>query len=188
MDDKQKKHFPNREIWRRWLEKNGDSEKGIWMIFYKKHTGVRNVSYDEAVEEAICFGWIDSVVKRVDDQTYIQKFTPRNPKSKWSAINVKRAKKMIDENKMTESALENFNNSMEEGLVNKKKRIDKIPEFILNRIKKESTALKNFDNLTTKQKMNFAHWILDAKKEETRLRRLEKAIDMLKQNKKLGMI
>ena len=70
-------YFPDRKEWRKWLEVNCDTETEIWLIYYKKHTGVERIPYDDAVEEAICFGWIDSIVKRIDDKRFMQKFTPR---------------------------------------------------------------------------------------------------------------
>ncbi len=90
----------NRSEWHGWLAKNSMTETGVWLIYYKKHTGKPRVSYDDAVEEAICFGWIDSTIQRMDDERYRQKFTPRNRESKWSAHNVRRANKMIREGKM----------------------------------------------------------------------------------------
>jgi uncharacterized protein YdeI (YjbR/CyaY-like superfamily) len=88
-------YVSTREEWRRWLEKNGTKESVIWLIFYKKHSGKRSLPYSDAVEEALCFGWIDSIIKRFDDEKYIQKFTPRQEKSTWSTLNVRRVREMI---------------------------------------------------------------------------------------------
>lgn len=96
-------YVTDRDAWRAWLEKNYDTEKEIWLIYYKKHTGKPRIPYDDAVEEALCFGWIDSTVKRVDDEKFAQKFTPRKNKSNWSDLNKKRAKKMIREGRMTKA-------------------------------------------------------------------------------------
>ena len=87
----------NRKKWRTWLQKNHESKKDIWLIYYKKHTGQASVSYTDAVEEAICFGWIDGQIKKIDDDKYTQRFTPRKTNSLWSDINVERAKKMIEQ-------------------------------------------------------------------------------------------
>ena len=95
-----------RDEWRKWLINNHLSEKEIWLIYYKKHTKKATVKYNEAVEEALCFGWIDSTIKRIDENTYMQKYTPRNAKSKWSLVNKNRIKKLIKENKMTDVGLE----------------------------------------------------------------------------------
>ena len=98
-------YITNRVDWRAWLERNNDTEKEVWLIYYKKHTGKPRIPYDDAVEEALCFGWIDSTVKRVDDEKFAQKFTPRKNKSNWSDLNKKRAKKMIREGRMTKAGL-----------------------------------------------------------------------------------
>ena len=93
-------YIPNREEWRKWLEMNHDSKALVWLIYYKKHTGKPSIHYDYAVEEALCFGWIDSLVRRIDEERYMQKYTPRKPKSTWSKHNVRRVEKMIELGKM----------------------------------------------------------------------------------------
>jgi len=83
-------YVTTRDEWRSWLEKNHKSEKEIWLIYYKKHTGKPRIPYDDAVEEALCFGWIDSIIKRIDEKKYAQKFSPRKQNSVWSDLNKKR--------------------------------------------------------------------------------------------------
>src|SRR5688500_15911040 len=80
----------NRRQWRAWLGKHHASSPGIWLVFYKTHTGVKSIAYEDSLREALCFGWIDSLIKRLDDDRYARKFTPRKPTSKWSDINRKR--------------------------------------------------------------------------------------------------
>ena len=94
-------YVKDRDEWRKWLENNYDSENEIWLIYYKKHSDKIRIPYDDAVEEALCFGWIDSLVKSIDDEKYMQKYTPRKKNSVWSEYNVKRCEKMIKEGKMT---------------------------------------------------------------------------------------
>ena len=94
-----------RAAWRQWLEKNHTASKEIWLIYFKKHTGEPRIPYDDAVEEAICFGWIESLIKRIDDEKLCQKFTPRTNIKQWSELNKKRARRMINEKKMTEAGL-----------------------------------------------------------------------------------
>ena len=108
----------NRKEWRSWLQKN-HSEKGVWLIYFKKHTKKLTISYNDAVEEAICFGWIDGKVKRIDDEKYMQRYTPRRTKSHWSENNIVRAKKMIKQNLMTEKGLRIF----QRGIKNKEKEL-----------------------------------------------------------------
>lgn len=101
----------DRAAWRSWLRKN-NSQKGVWLIYYKKHTKKPSVSYVEAVEEALCFGWIDGQAKTIDDEKYMQRYTPRRPKSHWSALNVERARNMIKQKRMTKRGLEVFQNGL----------------------------------------------------------------------------
>ncbi|MDA4112428.1 MAG: cupin domain-containing protein [Thaumarchaeota archaeon] len=96
---------PDREGWRDWLSQNHKSEREVWLVLYKKGAGRRGASYDEAVEEALCFGWIDSIIRKIDGESYAQRFTPRKPGSNWSASNLARINKLIRENRMTASGL-----------------------------------------------------------------------------------
>ena len=93
----------NRKEWRKWLEKNHDKRSEIWLILYKKDSGFHSVNYLEAVEEALCFGWIDILQKARDENSYVQQFTPRKPDSKWSESNKKRARRLKVQGHMTES-------------------------------------------------------------------------------------
>ena len=95
----------NREEWRKWLETHYDKEKLVWLVQFRKITGRKELSYDDAVEEAICFGWIDSFMKNINTDQYAQKFTPRQTDSKWSPTNLKRAAKMIRQGRMTPAGL-----------------------------------------------------------------------------------
>jgi uncharacterized protein YdeI (YjbR/CyaY-like superfamily) len=90
-------YVTTRDKWRRWLAKHYATETGIWLIFYKKETSKPTIPYEDAVEEALCFGWVDSIIKKIDAEKYARKFTPRKDKSNWSELNKKRAKKMIKE-------------------------------------------------------------------------------------------
>jgi len=96
-------YITTRAKWRKWLEKNHNTEKEIWLIYYKKHTGKPRIPYDDAVEEALCFGWIDSIIKRIDEEKYTQNFSPRKQNSVWSDLNKKRVKKLIEEGKITKA-------------------------------------------------------------------------------------
>ena len=98
--------FTNRTQWRTWLTKNQDKESEVWLVYYKKHTKKPTISYDDAVEEALCYGWIDGKVRTIDEERYMQRFTPRKPDSLWSLINKKRVLKLIEEKKMTPIGME----------------------------------------------------------------------------------
>src|SRR5437763_427402 len=98
-------YVTTRDAWRAWLAKHYDSETEVWLIYYKKQSGQPRIPYDHAVEEALCFGWIDSLVKRIDDDKFAQKFTPRRDWTKWSALNKRRMRKLVREGRMTEAGL-----------------------------------------------------------------------------------
>ena len=98
-------YVQNREEWRNWLRQHHDRSNGIWLVFYKKHTGKPTLKYDEAVEEALCFGWIDSIIKKVDDEKYVRKLTPRKADSRWSESNKKRVTKLQKQGLMTQVGL-----------------------------------------------------------------------------------
>lgn len=112
-------YIKTREEWRAWLEENHSEEKEIWLLYYKKHTGQPRIPYDDAVEEALCYGWIDSIVKRIDDETFMQKFTPRKVKSNWSDLNKKRVKELIEQGLMEKPGLEIIEIAKKNGSWNK---------------------------------------------------------------------
>jgi len=95
----------NRSQWRRWLNKHHASSPGVWLVFYKDHTGVKSILYEDSVRDALCFGWIDSLIKRLDHDRYVRKFTPRKPASKWSDINRKRWTELKASGLLTPSGL-----------------------------------------------------------------------------------
>ena len=178
-------YFTNREDWRKWLEKNYDIKKEIWLIYYKKNTNKPTIPYNGAVEEALCFGWIDNIVKSIDDEKYVQRYTPRNLKSIWSKNNINRVKKMIGEGKMTKAGLLKYEHGMKNNLIapTAKEKIF-IAKDLKNMLKNEIKAEENFNNLAKSIKIMYVHWINSAKKDETRKRRIIKAINLLKENKK----
>lgn len=189
-DNLKKKKFKDRKIWRKWLEENHLSEKGIWLIYYKKHTGKKTVIYNEAVEEALCFGWIDTTVRRIDEEQYCQKFTPRNDKSVWSDLNKERVNKLIKNKSMTKYGLKKVQIAKKNGMWDKEYLVNKnnpMPKEFKTELGKNKEALKNFNNLAPSHKKHFINWIVDAKKEETKIRRSKKAASMLENNQKLGM-
>jgi len=178
----------NRPAWRKWLEKNHDSLKEVWLIRYKKHTGKPTISYNDAVEEALCFGWIDSTIKRIDEEKYAQKFTPRNKKSMWSDWNKKRVKKMIAEGKMAPAGMKSIENV---DLTIKEKQQDKefvIPDYIIDGLSTNSKAFDFFSKLSPSRKRMFVGWIDSGKKEETRQRRLLETIRLCSENRLLPMM
>lgn len=186
----EKLHVTNRDDWRAWLSQNYDTEKEVWLIHYKRHTGKPRIPYDDAVEEALCFGWIDSLVKKIDDEKFAQKFTPRKRKSKWSEANKKRVGKMIKEGKMKKAGLAKIREAKNNGEWFKTAPVEKkleVPACIRKAFATNEKAQDNFNNLANGYKRQLVGWITSAKKEETRKRRLTEAVQLLEQNKKLGM-
>ena len=190
MEETEELHMTDRSSWRSWLEKNHDTKDEVWLIFYKKHTGKPNVTYDEAVEEALCFGWIDSIVKRIDDEKFARKFTPRKIRSKWSESNKKRADKMIMQGKMMRAGLELVNEAKKRGewsAASLPKRDFAIPAYIEDALRLNGKALGNFRKLAPSCQRQYVGWVDSAVKEDTRKRRLAEVIRVLKRNEKLCM-
>jgi len=181
-------HFIDRTAWRSWLVTHHASEKVLWMRFYKKHTAKQGVSYNEAVEEAICFGWIDSIIKRIDDDCYMQKFTPRTDTVNWSETNIARLKKCVAEGRMTDAGYAKIADL--DGLLAfepQPKSVFTVPSYISNEMEKNPMAKSAFHLLTPSKKKNYCGWIDSAVKMETKMKRIAEVIDLLETGKELGM-
>jgi len=183
-------YMTNRDEWREWLQNNYDARAEVWLIFFKKQTGKPSISYDDAVEEALCFGWIDSIIKRIDEDKFARKFTRRKSKSKWSNVNKERARKMIREGRMREPGLSQVREAKESGewfsTVSRPKELE-VPEFMKEALASNEKASRNFDNMAKSYKELYVRWIMAGKRDETRKRRLAEAIELLERNEKLGM-
>ncbi len=183
-------YITNRKEWRRWLENNHKRRNEVWLIYYKKHTGKPRLSYDDAVEEALCYGWIDSNYKRVDDERYMQKFTPRKTKSIWSKTNKNRVKKLIDQGLMTEAGLAKVQEAKRNGSWKDSTPIydtRRIPPELKSALSASKKAYEFYKNLAPTYKKQYIWWIVSAKREETRKKRIKEALRLLEKNKKLGM-
>ena len=183
-------HVTSREDWRSWLQKNHDSEKEIWLVYYKKHTGQPRVLYNDAVEEALCFGWIDSIVKTIDDETYMQKFTPRKAKSNWSDSNKKRVARLINSGEMTSAGLTPIETARANGCWDKviaSTRSIEMPAELKEALCANNEAREFFTGLSQSCKRQYMGWIGSAKKPETRQKRTKESISLLCKKQKLGM-
>ncbi len=190
MELKNKVFAKDRKAWRSWLTKHGESETEVWLVYYKKTTGKDSVQYLESVEEAICFGWIDGIKRRIDDETYAHRFSPRRQRSKWSPLNIKVAQKMKKCGLMTETGLAAFNRREEYNTKVGKTRAAN--PFILTAeiektLRRNKKAWDNFNKLAPSYQKQFIGWLVTAKKPETRERRLKEALQLLERNEKLGM-
>jgi uncharacterized protein YdeI (YjbR/CyaY-like superfamily) len=160
------------------------------LIYYKKHAGVPSIPYEDSVEEALCFGWIDGIIKRIDDERCARKFLPRRSRSRWSESNKKRAERVISEGRMTEAGMARVDDAKRSGEWFKSNVVPKnliLPAFIEEALTKNKKASENFNKLAESYKKLYVRWISSAKREKTRLKRLEEAINLLEQNKKLGL-
>lgn len=180
-------YVTNRKDWRTWLEKNHDVEKEVWLIYYKKHTKKARMPYDDAVEEALCFGWIDSTVRKMDEDRYAQKYSPRKSRSKWSQKNIERAEKMMQEGKMADSGLKKFKERIEYDETLETIPLE-IPPELEKALKKNIVAWKNFNSFAPSYRKQYILWVMTAKREETRQRRIQKTVALSEQNKKTGMM
>ena len=177
----------NREQWRSWLAKNYDKEKEIWLIYYKKASGKERIPYNDVVEEALCFGWIDGIAKGIDEEKYAQRFSPRRKTSILSELNKTRIKKMIREGRMTEAGLKAVAHVFDK---NKKEEKFVIKKDILAELKKNKNTWKNFQNFPENYKQIRIAWIEDVRNRRPEMfkPRLNYFTKMTSKNKKFGMM
>lgn len=183
-------YVTDRKQWRAWLEENHATAKGVWLVYYKVHTGKPSVPYGDSVEEALCFGWIDGIIKKLDDERFCRKFMPRKTKSRWSETNKKRAEKIIRQRKMTEAGMVRIKDAKRSGewsTIRARNKELTIPAFFLEALAKNKKSLEYFNNLAPSYKRNFVGWVSSAKQEKTRTKRLAEALSYLEQNKKLPL-
>ena len=180
----------DRDKWRNWLSEHHAASSGVWLVFYKKSTSKSTIEYEAAVEEALCFGWIDSIIKRFDDEKYVRKFTPRKDKSDWSTLNKKRVTKMIKTGRMTEAGLAKIRAAKKNGSWNqngKTPRSLEIPPEFAEALAGNKKAREHFEKLAPTYRRHYLGWIAAAKRPETRKRRIDEAILLLEKGAKLGL-
>ncbi len=174
-------YVTNRKAWRLWLAKHHKTEKEIWFVYYKKHTAKPRISYNDAVDEALCFGWIDSTIKKVDEERTAQRFTPRRENSQWSEMNKERARRLIKAGKMTKAGQVKIKDNLDEKFV--------VPEDILKELKQDSLVWNNFANFPLSYKRIRIGYLDDSRKRpEEFKKRLIYFIKMTRQNKQFGMV
>jgi uncharacterized protein YdeI (YjbR/CyaY-like superfamily) len=173
----------SRKAWRAWLQKNHASSSGIWLVYAKKHTGIPSLTYAEAVEEALCFGWIDSLVHPVDEALYKQIFTPRKEKSAWSALNRKRVEQLIASRQMTAAGMKVIELAKSNGQweAHAKTEAMDMPAELTKALNANAAANKNWPTYTTSQQKAFLRMVDGARTAETRAKRVARVIDILSQ-------
>jgi uncharacterized protein YdeI (YjbR/CyaY-like superfamily) len=174
----------SRRQWRAWLTKHHTSSPGVWLLFYKAHTGVESIPYEDMVREALCFGWIDSLIKRLDDDRYTLKVTPRQPTSKWSDTNRKRWVELRAAGLLMSAGLAAAPAS---NTYAPRPVIPNLPVYIAEALKANSKAWGFFLELAPTYRRDFVVWIHTAKRPETRDRRIRESIRLLTAGKKLGL-
>jgi uncharacterized protein YdeI (YjbR/CyaY-like superfamily) len=180
----------NREHWRDWLRKNHAAESEVWVVFFKKTAQMTNLSYNDAVEEALCFGWIDGIKRSIDERRYMHRFSPRKPGSKWSPSNKARVRRLLDAGQMTAAGKRAIAEARQNGNwdnpVTAPGPLPMPPEFDA-RLKPDSKARRFFESLAPSCRRQYVDWVASAKRDDTRQRRIEEAIGLLRKGKKLGM-
>lgn len=179
-------YVTNRKAFRAWLKQNHKTEKDIWLIYYKQHTGKPRIPYNDAVEEALCFGWIDSIVKKIDDEIFTQRYSPRKKNSQLSDLNKERIRRLIKQKKMTAAGLKaiehTFINSAEDEKL-------KIPPDILKELKQDKNIWINFQKFPDSYKRIRIGWIEGARKRpDIFQQRLRYFLKMTEKNKMYGMV
>jgi uncharacterized protein YdeI (YjbR/CyaY-like superfamily) len=176
------------ERWRKWLAAHHASESEVWLVFHKKHTGRACVVYGDAVDEALCVGWIDSLVKRIDEARYALKFTPRKPDSKWSASNRKRYAALHASGRLKPAGLRRAPTDRTYDRPPRRPSLaSTVPRYIEKALKGDRAAWNYFSQLAPSHRRQYIVWIDWAKRQDTKDRRLREAIRLLHANQKLGL-
>jgi len=175
----------SRKHWRKWLEKNHASEPEIWLVFYKQHTDEKSIDLGDAIDEALCFGWIDSLVRRLDDDRYARKFTRRKPDSRWSTINRRRYAELKAQGLLAPAGLARAPTARNGDAP--RPSVTALPSYIEQELKANPPAWEFFEKLAPSCKRNYIGWVDSAKREDTKQKRLREMIGLLTAGKKLGL-
>lgn len=185
----QQLYFTNRDEWRAWLEANHASAKEVWLVHYKKHTGKADLTYEDAVEEALCFGWIDGLLHRIDDEKYALRYSPRKKGSIWSELNKRRVRKLIKQGRMTEAGIAKIQEAKVNGewrAARLRENETNLPDDLTQALKTNMPAWHNFERLAPSHKKQYIYWITSAKTDKTRQRRVQETVRLVAENKSLG--
>ncbi len=186
MKEKEQHYFKNTSEWRKWLHDNHDSSAGVYLIFYKVSSPFESMRWEDAVQVAICYGWIDSTVKNIDGHSRRQLFTPRKSKSVWSKLNKTYIEKLIAANLMHQSGLSKIEIAKQNGSWSSLDTVEDliIPEDLALAFEQNKTAYGNYLNFSPSYRKSYLYWLNQAKREETRNNRIITIIDLCQQNKK----
>jgi uncharacterized protein YdeI (YjbR/CyaY-like superfamily) len=183
-------YFQTREEWRDWLERNHKTAAEAWLICYKKNSGRARIPYDETVEEALCFGWIDGKIKSVNREYFLRRFTPRKKNSRWSKYNIDRVEKLREQGLMKEEGLKAYEELLRKPHLAYDNRADgppEIPPDLMQGLESSRKALGNFMNFSPSSRKIYIEWLNSAKRPETREKRIARIIDYSERNIKPGI-
>jgi uncharacterized protein YdeI (YjbR/CyaY-like superfamily) len=184
MNSAERVHIENRNEWRAWLEKNHERQGGIWLVTFKKHCADKYVPYDDIVEEALCFGWIDSVTRKLDGDRSMLWLSPRKPGSGWSKLNKERVERTIAAGLMTPAGLEKIDAAKQDGSWNALDAIEalEIPSDLDEALASYPSARGNFDAFPRSVRRGILEWIATAKRPQTRAKRIEETARLAEDN------
>ena len=180
--------FASRDAWEAWLEGQHATSKGLWIKFAKKGSGIESVTYDQAVEVALCYGWIDGQARKFDEDYWLQRFTPRGPRSKWSKVNRQKAMDLVKRGKMKAAGLREVERAKADGRWDAAYDAPSsatVPDDLRRELEKHEKAREFFATLNSANRYAILHRIQDAKRPETRARRIEKYVAMLREGKRI---
>lgn len=182
--------FAQQSDFREWLERNHHKARELWVGYYKKSSGIPSLTWPESVDEALCFGWIDGIRKSIDEKSYMIRFTPRNPRSNWSAVNIKRVEELIALGLMKPSGIEAFQKRLEKKSAQYSYERDnlKLAEEYEAKFRTNKKAWEFFQTLPPSVKKPSTLWVMSAKQEETRLRRLENLIKASEEGQRIALL
>jgi uncharacterized protein YdeI (YjbR/CyaY-like superfamily) len=165
----------SRADWRKWLEKNHESKSSVWLVYFKASTKIPSLSWSEAVEEALCFGWIDSTKKTIDHERYMQYFSKRKPSSTWSMINKEKVAQLTQNNLMAKAGLVSIETAKQNGTWSLMDDVEKliVPEDLRAALVKNGSSMEFFQSQSKSIKKGLLHWVTVARKSETRKKRIE---------------
>jgi uncharacterized protein YdeI (YjbR/CyaY-like superfamily) len=177
-------HPKSRSEWRAWLEQNHTRKEGVWLITYKKATGKPRVDYEEAVEEALCYGWIDSKGNKLDDERSLLGMAPRKPGTGWSRINKERINRLVQEGQMTPAGLAKVEAARQDGSWSALDAVEalEIPLDLKKALREYPNAKQNFEAFPRSAKRAILEWISSAKKPETRAKRIQETARLASEN------
>jgi len=186
LEEKEQLYFKNAQEWREWLHENHHSSQGVYLVFYRVDSPFESMRWEEAVQVALCYGWIDSTAKKLDEQRRRQMFTPRKEKSVWSKVNKTYVEKLTAENAMHESGLRIIKISKQNGSWESLDKVEALefPADLELAFLRNKTAFDNFTNFSKTYKKSYLYWLNQAKRPETRQIRIAEIISLCERNKK----